>query len=138
MELKTITMKARLHGLKMLHPAGQENIAIITNLTEHFHVDRLVKVLNELKEDGIVNLIIDYSRFSSSATSTLLPYIDNGLADNGFRVRYFGVNLPTVPLSEDRFRDIWNRSRIQVFSEIYGKKIESNLECAVASFMSGK
>jgi hypothetical protein len=123
MEYKPMQLKSQLYGLSVRYPVGQNETAVLEDLTEDYGLDRLRPVFDEMKKAGVKNVALDLSGFPEASRAKRLPFLEGALAIMcQFETRYSGINV-----NKTDFRDI-------TFFEYISPKIANSIDAAVESF----
>ncbi len=123
MEYVPLSLQSPLYGLTVTHPVGQEATAILEGLSEEYDIDRLRPILDEIKEAGVQNVVVDLSRYSSTHRNLWLAFLNGALEMIDFQSRYFGIRLDEVSRGEPE----------PSFRRYITPKIAESLDAAVES-----
>lgn len=105
MEYKSMELQSSLYGLAIKHPVGQEVTAVLENLTNDYKLAQLRPVLDEMKQTGVRNIVLDFSQFPAKSKGNWLAFLDGALAiAYGFKTRYTGITVDELA-GEPSFRD---------------------------------
>ena len=123
MEYKPMKLQSPLYGLAIRHPVGQESTAVLENLTDDYKIDYLRPVLDEMKQTGVRNVVLDLSQFPATSRRQWLAFLDGAIAmASDFETRYTGITADEAGAGEPSFRDY------------IAPKIAESLDVAVQSF----
>ena len=106
MEYKPMELQSPLYGLAVRHPIGQEATAVLENLTDDYDIENLRPVLDEMKQAGVRNVVLDLSQFPATSRRQWLAFLDGAVAmASDFETRYTGITADEAGAGEPSFRE---------------------------------